>query len=494
MTEDPPAQRDEPIASLRAVLDEQSGGRRRLPRLLGRLDAAEQAVRIGAAWTICHVAAAHPDTVGYLTRRLADRVEAEDRSTEAELVFEYVAAEYPEAVDEELAAMESEAADRPRYWSIEGSLARANYHHPERGNRDVGRTRLAGEGQDPGGRQVYTDDGDEHDRLDRRKDDADAADGHRDDETDDGEDESDPPGDAGESDESGGAWQPADDLSSLDYGSRFDQLTVLAKRRRGRYADVYRTLGVIDGEELPVGLSLYHRPTDDRAGFAAALDERLGRWAGVSGHDSVVDVHDWGVEPVPWAATEYMGYRLGERDRLPLDDALWNAERLAEALTHLHENGVVHGGLDPGNVVYSGTAIDEDERQPPLLDNVGLLHVVREHFDPTKRLDPRYAAPEYFDRRFGRIDHATDVYHLGAVLYLLFTGRPPYEGEYGRIRRRVLSDPVPRPTDVVDVPAVVDDVVTKAMTRQKLRRYETVAHVRQDLRGVRNELEADDAR
>jgi len=494
MSEDAAPGRDEPIASLLAVFDDPSTGRRRLPGLVGKLDADAESVRLGAAWAICHVAAHLPDTAAYLTRRLADRIDDEGPSLEAELAFDYVAARYPDAVAEELAAMETEAESRPRYWPVEGSLARANYHRPAVGERDVGRTRLAGEGNSSGPQRVYTDDGSSHDRLQRGTDPAagDAVDG---DEADDGDDVSSERPDArsASSKDSDGqsisdaGWQPADDISSVVADSRFDQLTVLAKRRRGRYADVYRTMGVLDGEQLPVGLSLYHRPSQGSEAFVTAIDERLARWAGVDDHDNVVAVYDWGLDSRPWAATEHMGFSLADRDRLELSEALFNASELAGAVAHLHENGVVHGGIDPGNVVYSGNVIDEDEVQPPLLDDVGLLHVVRNYFDPTERLDPRYAAPEYFDRRFGRIDHATDVYHLGALVYLLFTGDPPYDGEYGRIRDRVLTDPPPRPSDVVAVPDGLDDVVTKAMARQKLQRYEMVTHMEQELRRIATE-------
>jgi len=75
-------------------------------------------------------------------------------------------------------------------------------------------------------------------------------------------------------------------------------------------------------------------------------------------------------------------------------------------------------------------------------------------------------------------------------VYLLFTGDPPYDGEYGRIRDRVLTDPPPRPSDVVAVPdGLLDDVVTKAMARQKLQRYEMVTHMEQELRRIATEDE-----
>lgn len=493
MTEHSDTPLEEPLASLVEVFDDPTGGRRRLPSLLGLLDDDQASVRLGAAWAACHVAAIHPDTVAYLTRRLLDRIEGEEPSVEAELVFEYLQAQYPEGVIEEIQTMEAEKADRPRPRQIDGSLARSDFHRPEIGNRGVGRTRLAGAGE-AGPQRVHTNEARDTDRLHRPGDD-----------DSDGADSSD--GSAGDADDGGavgtgtgtgrggpagpareGPWQPADDLSSIAYGRLFDQLTVLAKRRRGRYADVYRTLGVLNAQQLPVGLALYHRPSEHETAFSAAIGDQLAKWAGLSHHDNVVRVHDWGIDPRPWAATEYMEYRLAERDQLDLSDALWNARELASGLVYLHENGVIHGGLDPGNVVYSGNIIEEDEAQPPLLTNVGLLQVVRNYFDPTYRLDPRYAAPEYFARRFGRIDHATDVYQLGAVLYRLFTGNHPYDGDYDRIRERVMKHPAPRPSDVADVPARIDDVVTKAMASQKLRRYETVRHMQQELRGVRSEL------
>lgn len=497
MSEQSDTPRAEPLASLFAVFEDPASGRRRLPMVVGLLDAEDDTVRIGAAWACCHVAATLPDTVAYLTRRTVDRIEADGSMVEAELVFDYLQAQYPDAVIEEVVAMEAEKADRLRPKQLDGSLARSNFHRPEIGNRGVGRTRLAGAAESEPQR-VHTNES-RHNSLHRPGDDdsdgtnssddfAGDADGGDSVGTGNGSESGGPAGPAPE-----GPWQPADDLSSIAYGRLFDQLTVLAKRRHGRYADVYRTLGVLDAQQLPVGLALYHRPSEHVPSFVAEIDEQLAKWAGVCQHANVVQLHDWGIDPRPWAATEYMENRLAERDQLNLSDALWNAHELAGALVHLHGKGVVHGGLDPGNVVYSGNSIEEDEAQPPLLTNVGLLHAFRNYFDPTYRLDPRYAAPEYFARRFGQIDHATDVYQLGAVLYRLVTGSHPYEGEYARIRERVMMDPAPRPSEVAEVPAPIDDVVTKAMARQKLRRYETVRHLQQELQGIRSELDDNDS-
>ena len=161
------------------------------------------------------------------------------------------------------------------------------------------------------------------------------------------------------------------------------------------------------------------------------------------------------------------------------------AVALADALGHCHRHGAVHGGLDPKSVVYPGdglTGLDE-----PILDNPGLMGVFRRYFEPADYLDPRFAAPEYFDDDFGAVDTATDVYGLGAVCYFLLTGRPPFDGSYGAVRRGVLSESPDAPSSVVDAaPADADSVLAKALAKRKLKRYDSVEAFAADLRRVRD--------
>ena len=465
-----------------AAIEHPEQGRRLLPHLLGLLDASDDGIRLGACWAICRVAGADPDLAPYLAGRLLDRLE-DDPSLEVELIVSYLEARYPDAVATELDQRDAERDDRRRR-PLGGSAAGLDPSRSRLENRSVGRTRLPGAESDPGPRRVYTHDDEQT-----------ADPGH---ET--GEASDDGSGDA-TGDEGGDSTAAGDDpdplapgtgvgdetpelLSLLTYESDFDSLSVVDGRTRTRYADVYRTLGVQDGDEVGVGLALFHRPAEGVDRFVAALDAALDRWDAIADHDNVVSLYDWGAEPRPWAATEYTDLTLAARGRLTPAVAHWNARSLADALVYCHENGVVHGGIDPGNVAYYGNVLDDSERQPPLLTNVGFMRAVRHCFDPTTRLDPRYAAPEYYERRYGQIDHATDVYHLGAVCYRLFTGQPPYDGPYDDVRGAILDGERRHPSEVADVPPGIDDVVTKAMATEKLRRYESVAHMRAELEAV----------
>lgn len=80
---------------------------------------------------------------------------------------------------------------------------------------------------------------------------------------------------------------------------------------------------------------------------------------------------------------------------------------------------------------------------------------------------------------------ATDVYGLGAIVYWLATGRPPFEGSTDEIRRAVLtSSPIP-PSDVrPTLPDGIDDVIEKAMATEKITRYESARQLLADLRRI----------
>ncbi|WP_436908760.1 hypothetical protein [Halosimplex marinum] len=266
--------------------------------------------------------------------------------------------------------------------------------------------------------------------------------------------------------------------------SSFDRLSAVAKGCEERFATGYRCRAVEEDEERGVATRLFERPDEaDRLDFAADLTKRLSRWRTLADGERVVDLFEWGDRPRPWVATQPVDASLADRDRPPVDEALRQAEQLADAVAHCHRHGTVHAGIDPRSVVFRGDALSGLER--PMLDNVGLMHAFREYFQPANYLDPRFAAPEYFDSDFGRVDAATDVYGLGATCYYLFTGRSPYTGTYSEVREGVLDGRPPAPSAVHEaVPEELDSVLGKAMAREKMKRYDAVEGFRTDLEAV----------
>lgn len=478
------AELPEPL--LEVVSDPQKG-RHRLPYLLGLLDGEDPRERLVAGTAVCLVVETHPDLVDYAVERLVDRL-GEESPVEVAHALDYLAARHTREVDQAVSDLAEEAERRARrlMYRTGGGFARSEYLSPSAGDRPVGRTRVAGRDSNDDPRRTYvTDDEDGRTELavGRGADEEEATAGH----------EAEPPPGAadvvGEADPgrgvtSGTLQLVSRRLSAVVEESRFDDLTVLAERRRGRHGDVYRTTGAIGGDAYAVGLTVYRLPETDRETFLGGFGPAVDRWTDVDDHESIRSVYDWGVRPRPWAALEYTPVTLADRDSV--EDPLWTAIQLVDALAHVHQHGVVHGALDPGNVVYRDDALVASERQQPLLDNVGLAATTGTA-TPGQGVDARYAAPEHYDDRYGRLDHGTDVYGLGAVIYRLCTGRHPYAGDREAVRDGVLAEDALEPTTVdPDLPAQLDRVVGKATATRKLKRYETVNTLWEELRAIRD--------
>jgi len=493
-----PDRTESPLADLADYLQDPENAKRRLPYVVGLLDADDDRIRLAAAWTCCMAAVEQPEVVDYLVRRLTDRLDNEEVTLEVTQALDYIAARYPETVEEvvgEIQEAEDDRSDIP--FPEVGNFTRSHYYGYEPDRTGVGRTRVAGGGEDDP-RVAYGGPEEDHDPEadeDRPEEEGEGGEGSE-------EGEATADEEAAEADEEGADEDGAEpatggasivrrttDVASIAARSRFTKLHILASRDEDRYGEIYEALVGGGGEEVAVALRMVHQPeSGDAADFAAGVGAELERWSDVDAHPHVVGLLDWGSRPHPWLVTLISGASLADKGRPGPDRALGDARKLADAVSHLHQSDVVHGALDPGNVAYPDDVIASTAREAPLLDNVGLVHTFRHHFDPAAVLDPRYAAPEYYDRGHGRVDHATDIYGLGALIFRLLTGRPPYTGDFEAVRAGVLEADPPVPSDHVDVdlPGTVDEVVEKAMAKQKLRRYETVEHLRQELRGVGN--------
>jgi len=532
---------DETDDSLRAIARAAGGSDRLVPELLAALDDDATAVRIGAAWTLCALADHQPAAAGYLAERLAERCESDRQETsrgatrsrtdgdepfEVGQVLSYLRGRYPGRV--------ADAVDAAAANGTLGSGTGAVDSSSQTAGGDRGPTAHVDAGPDQG-KRIETDGGVPADAV------TDLGDGrqvvrpsnrnggvrqrpvqpdqpgrpgrvtspdhptHPDFE---GGDESDTTGSGPTTpdtprrtdtdtepttptDPSAPPTTREDDrpetpetFAAIGALSSFDRLSAVAEGCETRFATGYRCRAVSEEDERGVATRLFDRPDErDRLDFAADLEDQLGRWQALGDCEQVVDVVEWGERPRPWVVTQPVDESLADRGRSPVDEALWQAVQLADAVAHCHRHGAVHAGIDPESVVFRGDALSGLDR--PMLDNVGLMHVFRSYFQPANYLDPRFAAPEYFDGDFGCVDAATDVYGLGATCYYLFTGRPPFSGSYSEIREGVLDRRPPSPSVVTDaVPAALDSIVGKAMAKEKIKRYDSVEGFQNDLESV----------
>ena len=154
--------------------------------------------------------------------------------------------------------------------------------------------------------------------------------------------------------------------------------------------------------------------------------------------------------------------------------------KVARTVHYAHEHGILHRDIKPGNILL-------DKHGEPHLTDFGLARLVETESTVTRTLEvlgtPSYMAPEQAVGETRKLTSATDVYGLGAVLYHLLTGQPPFAGGTTYETIRLLLDKEPRPPRVLN-PKVDRDLSTiclKCLEKDPQRRYSSALTLAEDV-------------
>ncbi len=214
--------------------------------------------------------------------------------------------------------------------------------------------------------------------------------------------------------------------------------------------------------------------------------DREARAVAAVDHANIVRLYGVGEreDGVPFLVMEYVaGETLRDwMDALKTPDIRSSVEwvrDVANALTSLHGRGLVHRDVKPSNVL-----LDRRNGNARLTD-FGLVlpedHDTRLTMEGTLAGTPDYISPEQI-RNSHLVDHRTDVYSLGAVLFDAITGQPPFRGLQRMTLLQILHEEPPAPRQLNDqVPRDVETICLKALSKDPSRRYATAADMSEDL-------------
>ncbi|WP_243027529.1 protein kinase domain-containing protein [Thermus albus] len=196
-------------------------------------------------------------------------------------------------------------------------------------------------------------------------------------------------------------------------------------------------------------------------------------------HPNIVKVYDHGqVDGVHYIAMEYLEGegldKLIEERRLSLRQAAAILARVADALRHIHAQGIVHRDIKPGNIMILKGALREegvDPRGVRLMDfGIAAGKVLTRLTITGARIGtPVYMSPE--QAKGQKLDHRSDIYSLGIVLYEALTGQPPFTGGYETvIHQQIFQVPTPPKQLNPQIPQVLSDLVLKMLEKDPAKR------------------------
>jgi serine/threonine-protein kinase len=213
-------------------------------------------------------------------------------------------------------------------------------------------------------------------------------------------------------------------------------------------------------------------------------------------HQNIVQLYDF--DMVDGQAIMVMEYLAGGslRDRLvrlrdagqqlPLTAAANLLNAVASGLDYAHARGAVHRDLKPGNILFSPEDV-------PIISDFGIAKIVNAssplttptNSEPGSILGtPAYMSPE--QAAGGEIDHRSDLYSLGIVLYELVTGRVPFSGDSPAaiLTQQIHHDPPSPRTLNPNISAAVEEVLVQALAKDPNARFARAAEMMQALRSA----------
>lgn len=269
-------------------------------------------------------------------------------------------------------------------------------------------------------------------------------------------------------------------MTELAPGEAFDHYRILDVIAHSGMATVFRATDV-DGRVVVLKVPHLEYASDLVFHERFLREEQIGQRLD---HPGVIKVFQPRGKSRLYLAMEYvegqlLSRRLQQERRLPVDEAVDIALKIADVLVYLHDSDVVHRDLKPENIMLLagggvklmdfGIALDTTLRK---MTWAGMSQSMG---------TPDYMAPEQVKGRRG--DARTDIYSLGSMLYEMLTGRVPFSGDnvYAMMRAKLREPAIPPRRLCPEIPAAIEEIVLHALETDPRGRFATARGFRQAL-------------
>jgi serine/threonine-protein kinase len=270
-------------------------------------------------------------------------------------------------------------------------------------------------------------------------------------------------------------------MNPLRPGDQLDHYRIEGLVARSGMASIFRATDMRNGR--PVAIKVPHPEME----ADPVLFERFEREIEIGeklDHTGVMKVLEEGDRSRVYMVMEWVEGRLlrevlHEQGKLPIERAIAITIAICDALDYIHRNGVVHRDLKPENIMIDGN------------DNIKLIDFGIAARSGARRLTfaklsqvmgtPDYISPEQVKGKRG--DGRSDIYALGAMLYEMVTGKPPFTGPnpFAIMNDRLLNSPVPPRELNPEISLALQEVIYRALEREPQNRYATANEFAWDL-------------
>lgn len=268
---------------------------------------------------------------------------------------------------------------------------------------------------------------------------------------------------------------------------------LLGKIGKGAMATVYKAKQ--RSLDRVVAVKVLPRKMSDNKEFVDRFYKE-GKAAARLAHNNIVQAIDVGSSPdgYHYFVMEYVEGKtlydimqpppVGEGKSFSEAEALDITIQMADALAHAHERGLIHRDVKPKNILLTPQGVAK-------LTDLGLARATDDKEAAESEAGKAYGTPYYISPEQIRgevdIDYRADIYSLGATMYHLVTGRPPFDGDTpSAVMHKHLKQPL-LPADHVNtaLSAGIGEIIDVAMAKNRDERYRSTKDMLEDLRAVR---------